>query len=92
VVLLILFVNYWLLELKVCYRVLLIYFIYYFLAIYFKVNASDKFGNTALTWAARKGLQTIVEDLLAAGAEVDSIGMQCTIHGYHTFEDHMGCT
>lgn len=41
-----------------------------------QVNNSDKFGSTALIWAARKGHLAIVEKLLISGAEIDAVGMQ----------------
>lgn len=40
------------------------------------MNNSDKFGSTALIWAARKGHLNIVEKLLISGAEIDAVGMQ----------------
>jgi ankyrin repeat-rich membrane spanning protein len=40
-----------------------------------QVNTSDKFGTTALIWAARKGYTQIVEDLMNYGAELDAVGM-----------------
>ena len=40
-----------------------------------KTEVGDKYGTTALIWAARKGRIDIAEMLLRAGASVDAVGM-----------------
>lgn len=40
-----------------------------------KTEVGDKYGTTALIWAARKGRTDIAEMLLRAGASVDAVGM-----------------
>ena len=40
-----------------------------------KTEVGDKYGTTALIWAARKGRIDIAQMLLRAGASVDAVGM-----------------